>query len=182
MKTMRTDGPRLALEAETAADLMSTNPVSISADALVREAIGLLVDKGFGAAPVIDEAGRPVGVVSRSDILVHERERDAYLPVTDEFVSDDWVGSRLGKILDRGFNVVDVDRTSVGDIMTPAVFSVVLDTPAHRVVAEMLDLKVHQIFVVDDKGVLVGVVSTHDILRHLRPDMPRPRGKARESM
>ena len=32
-------------------------------------------DRGFSAAPVIDAAGRPVGVLSRTDLLVHEREQ-----------------------------------------------------------------------------------------------------------
>ena len=67
--------PRLRLYAETAADLMVVNPISLRADANVREALVLLTDKGFSAAPVIDEAGRPVGVLSRGDLLVHDREK-----------------------------------------------------------------------------------------------------------
>jgi CBS domain-containing protein len=34
----------------------------------------------------------------------------------------------------------------------------------------MLALRVHHLFVVDDGGVLVGVVSATDILRRLAPD------------
>src|SRR5262249_2802727 len=64
----------LALRAETAADLMTPDPVSIGADATIKEAVAFLTDKGFSAAPVIDRAGRPVGVLSRSDVLVHDRE------------------------------------------------------------------------------------------------------------
>ena len=64
--------PRLALQADTAADLMTANPVSVSQNASLREALALLIDKGYSAAPVIDKAGRPVGVLSRSDLLVHE--------------------------------------------------------------------------------------------------------------
>src|SRR2546425_800513 len=53
--------PRLALSAETARDLMSEAPVSIRADASLRDAIVLLADKGYSAAPVINQAGHPVG-------------------------------------------------------------------------------------------------------------------------
>ena len=35
----------------------------------------LFTDKGIHAAPVIDEAGRPIGVLSRSDLLIHHCER-----------------------------------------------------------------------------------------------------------
>jgi len=53
--------------------------------------------------------------------------------------------------------------------MTPAVFSVGPDTPAAKVVHDLLSLNVHRLFVVDENGVLVGVISTIDVLRHLRP-------------
>jgi CBS-domain-containing membrane protein len=52
--------------------------------------------------------------------------------------------------------------------MTPAVFGVSPDTPAHRVVSEMVGLKVHRLFVVDAAGALVGVISAMDVLKHLK--------------
>jgi CBS domain-containing protein len=42
------------------------------------------------------------------------------------------------------------------------------ETPAAEVVDQMLRLNVHRLFVVDEDGVLVGVVSATDVLRHLR--------------
>jgi CBS domain-containing protein len=51
--------------------------------------------------------------------------------------------------------------------MTPAVFCVHADTPAANVVGRMLALNVRRLFVVDDAGVLVGVVSAFDVLRGL---------------
>jgi CBS domain-containing protein len=62
--------PRLILDARTAADLMTPNPVSIGQLATVRDAAAFLTGRGISAAPVIDGAGRPVGVVSSTDILV----------------------------------------------------------------------------------------------------------------
>jgi CBS domain-containing protein len=145
------------------------NPVSIPETALVQEAITLLTEKGFSAAPVIDEAGRPVGVLSRTDLLIHDREQGgAPVPVPSP---DDWedLDTRLGQHVRAGFQVRDVDRTEVRDIMTPAVFCVFPQTPAAEVVDQLLQLNVHRLFVVDDDGVLVGVISATDILRHLRP-------------
>jgi CBS domain-containing protein len=52
-----------------AADVMTPNPKSISALASVREAADFLRKHGIHTAPVIDEAGRPVGVLSRTDLL-----------------------------------------------------------------------------------------------------------------
>jgi CBS domain-containing protein len=161
---------RLMLCADTAAELMSPNPVSIEADATVREAVGFMVDKGFSAAPVIDKAGRPVGVVSQSDIVVHDRESVEYAQSTPGFYQRSDQESCRTKGLKEGFGVVEVDRTRVSAIMTPVVLSVSATTRASKVVEEMLKLKVHRLFVVDEAGVLIGVISALDILRHLHPE------------
>jgi len=144
----------MVLRAETAEDLMSPNPVSIRANATMREALALLTDKGITAAPVIDAAGRPIGVMSRTDLLVHQRETVSHPIQSHERVPD-------------GFEVEEVDPTPVSDVMTPAVFSVSPTTPAPEVVQQLLGLKVHRLFVVDESGVLVGVISAFDVLRNL---------------
>jgi CBS domain-containing protein len=146
----------LTLKVHTAEELMTSNPVSISDQATVGEALALLTDKGFSAAPVIDQAGRPVGVLSRTDLLIHQREATPRLRVSaDEAV------------VPEGFHVEEVDATPVHEVMTPVVFSVAPDTPSTEVVQQLLGLNVHRLFVIDDTGVLVGVISTSDVLRHL---------------
>ncbi len=139
-------GLRTVLPETKAVQMMTPSPVSISESATVREAVELLTRREISGAPVIDEAGRPVGVVSRGDILVHDREAVDDLADADE----------------RG-----VPR--VRDIMTPVVFCVSPDAPASRVVREMVELKVHRLFVVDDLGTLVGVITVLDVLRQMRP-------------
>ncbi len=157
--------PELTLRAETAADLMVGNPVSIREDASVDEAIALFATKGFGAAPVIDAAGWPVGVISHSDVIVHDHAMKKWgVDSAGYFKADDPAGAK-----DRAAPpAYKAETTRVGDLMTPAVFSVSADTPVARVVHEMLGLRVHRLFVVDNDGVLVGVITALDILRHLR--------------
>jgi CBS domain-containing protein len=167
MKTTRTT--EMVLRAETAADLMTEKPVSLRDSATVAEAIALFTDKGFSAAPVIDPAGRPVGVVSQSDILVHDREKANYLEPVPEYYERENLSARLGERVPAGFQVEKADQTQVRDIMTPTVFSVAPDTSAPVVVGHLLALKVHRLFVVDEDGILVGVISALDILRALQP-------------
>jgi CBS domain-containing protein len=143
---------------------MTPNPVSIPETATVHEAMALLTDKGFSAAPVIDEAGRPVGVISRTDILIHERERIESQQGTPEV---DLAPTHHGHRPPEGFQIQSVDTTLVRAIMTPVVFCVAPETSACSVIAQMLFLKVHRLFVVDDLGVLVGVISSADVLRAL---------------
>ena len=147
--------PRLVLQADTAGDMMTANPISLRADATIQEAVVLFTDRGISAAPVIDETGRPVGVVSKTDVIAHDREHVPAAAGRQSFRS--------------GIQSEDVDRTEVRDIMTPALFSVPPETPAVKVVEQMLALNVHRLFVVDHDGVLLGVISTFDVLGKLRP-------------
>ena len=155
--------PPRSFELLRAKDLMSPNPVSIRRDSTVREAVALLTDRGFGAAPVIDKAGRPVGVVSRTDILIHERE-NAHHASTGDY--SDW-DSFPESSWPEGFSIEVTDPTTVAEIMTPAVFTVPLEAPARDVVKRMRELKVHHLFVVDSDLALVGVISPLDVMRHL---------------
>jgi CBS domain-containing protein len=162
---------RLYLAGETAADLMTPNPISISADATVREAVAFLTDKGFSAAPVIDRTGRPVGVLSRADILVHERQRVAHAPRIPDYFGRSELTLDSGETLPEGFQVEVADRRStVRDLMTPVVFSVLPDAPASQVVNDLVALHVHRLFVVDRNGTLVGVISALDVMRNLKAE------------
>lgn len=131
----------MVLESSTASELMSPGPISVHRDATLTETVALMAARGFSAAPVIDDAGRPVGVLSRSDILVHQGES---APASAEEAP-----------------------THVADVMTPAVFSVTPQTPADKVVEQLVQLNVHQLYVVDEDQVLVGVVTALDVLRRL---------------
>lgn len=156
---------RLVLDAETAAELMTPNPISIRAEATVQDVLVLLTDKNIRAAPVINEAGQPIGVVSRSDILLHERESHTSVSAVPHYYqSDDLNAPAPPPPADATHTV------TVREIMTPVVFSVRPETPALRVIDELRAMKVHRLFVVDATGVLVGVVSTSDVLRHLLPE------------
>lgn len=135
----------LYLDARRAADLMAHNPISVRASATVADTLQALTGRGQHAAPVIDDGGRAVGVLSRSDLLIHERE-----------------------CLHSPTARTTPDPTRASDLMTPAVFSVAPATPADKVVEQLLSFGVHQLFVVDDDGVPVGVITAHDVLRHLR--------------
>jgi CBS domain-containing protein len=157
---LRTEA-RLTLSADTASDVMVPNPISLRAEASIAEAMRLFTEKGITAAPVIDESGRPIGVISRSDLLIHECEAKKHRE--GEYF-------REPSIEGTG----DVPRPStprtVQDLMTPAVFAVSEDTPVSRVVSDMVGLRVHRLFVVAEDGTLVGIITTMDVLKHLRPD------------
>ena len=152
----------VALQARTAEELMTPNPLSLRDTVTIREAVAFLIDKGVSGAPVIDEAGRPVGVLSQTDILIHDRETMKHV-APPEYDVDIPLSHRWWK----EFQIEKVDDTEVRELMTPAVFAVGRNSSARSVVAQMCELNVHRLFVVDGNGVLVGVISALDVLRNL---------------
>ncbi len=149
MKTAQTPALTLRCELEDAVarDLMTPNPVFIRGEATVDDAIRYLADKGISGLVVIGEAGRPLGVLSATDLLIHQRAKLGSGRANQSEVSEKAV--------------------VVKDIMTPAVFSVRLHTPANQIVEQMTSLNVHRLFVVDESDTVVGVISALDILRRL---------------
>ncbi len=150
----------MTLAEATAAELMMANPISLRASASLPEATKLFREKGISAAPVIDSAGHPIGVVSRSDLLIHQSVSNE--GKSHSYYDDADVARR------EGSDEEAESPMTVADVMTPAVFAVAPDTPSHKVVQDMLGFQVHRLFVVGADGVLVGVISSMDILRHLK--------------
>lgn len=161
-------GAHLYLRAGTAEEVMSANPWSIREDASVHEAVVFLTDRRISAAPVINEAGRPVGVISEADILRYDREHVEHLhPVPDYFLKSELMLSS-GEKLPDDFEIEVGDTTRVGDIMTPVIFAVTPDASIAEVVNELVTRRIHRLFVVDADGSLIGVITTLDLLRRLR--------------
>jgi CBS domain-containing protein len=141
----------LILDAETAADLMTPNPVVIRPGMGLEEALDLLAEKDLSALPVLDAAGRPVGVLSRTDIVRYFR-----------------VSIKKDRPTSAAASEGPAAMPNVRDLMAPAVLSVSPETPALEVVAQLLGLgNVHRLYVID-AGALVGVVTDRDVLRRLR--------------
>jgi CBS-domain-containing membrane protein len=74
----RRRGERRKATGRTAADLMTTPPVTIARGSTITAAARLMDDQGVKRLPVVDDLGRLVGIVSRLDLLkVHLRPDDA---------------------------------------------------------------------------------------------------------
>lgn len=120
-------------------EIMRTSLKTISADASVADAVAALAESGVSALPVLDRAGRAVGICSTRDVLAAERRAGA-----------------AGR--DQLF-----ERTLVLEIMTPWSATTGPDEDVRQVARRMLDQKVQRLFV-EEHGTLVGVVSQTDIV------------------
>lgn len=160
----------LVLRAATAADLMTKGVVSIRHCVTIREAGAFLVENGISGVPVVDDAGRAVGVISHTDIVRHDSLPASMHGATSAEIADYYrdVDPRCPPAL-RGYVYNKrAESAPVSDVMSPVVLQVATDDSAVTVVAKLLALKIHRLFVANSAGALVGVVSTFDVLRCLR--------------
>jgi CBS domain-containing protein len=152
----------------TAADLMNPRVLTVREDLTVRELANVLVENEISGAPVEDRSGKLVGVVSLTDIAEalaededeEEDEEDLEGERADFFLSE-W-GDRTSRedIEELG---LDEAELTVGEIMTPEVFTVREDTPVSEIAEAMIQNHVHRILVTREDRV-VGIISTSDLL------------------
>ena len=111
-------------------DLMTRPAITISTDASLETAAGLMAEKKIHALPVIDEAGKICGIVSDSDVLATLAGRRIPAPAIGDVEvkhvmtrnpvtvdEDDDVGDAAGTMLEGNFRhlpVINADRRLVG--------------------------------------------------------------------
>ncbi len=152
----------------TALDLMTRDVVIAKEDWSLEHLMEVLLSRCISGAPVVNEGGKLVGVVSVTDLI---RSRAAGGDAEQgEDMHDFYVQalqSQIGPEDARSMGVdVESDRT-VRDIMTPVVFDVAPDASPKDIAEAMLTGRIHRVFVTDH-GSIVGVITTFDMLRVIR--------------
>ena len=128
-----------------ARDVMTTSLVTIDETTSIKEAADLLAEHDFNCLPVVDEAGRLIGMVTKLDVLKSFRFTD--------------------KLKIPPYNVIMI--RDVSEVMTRDIAVVEPETPLTRVLEDMIDHRFKGLPVVEGE-VLVGIVSREDVLEALR--------------
>lgn len=147
----------------TAGDLMNPEVLTVPEDMTVRQLARFLVDNEITGAPVEDEEGRLIGVVSLVDIAAVASD-DGNVR-TDRSSPDFFVRGWEDKIAPEEIRDFRVDNEDllVGEIMTPTVYSVGEDATVAEVASMMLRGHLHRLLVTRDERP-VGIVSTSDLV------------------
>ncbi len=143
----------------TVATIMTHMTYCVRPEVSVETVAALLLDLRMSGVPVVNDEGRPIGVVSKTDVLRHLHERGDAPDLEDSQPAADVAA------LGPGVHAVRADATTVKDIMMPVVFAVTLDTPIVQAAALMAGEGIHRLAIVDDEVTVVGIVSTLDIVR-----------------
>lgn len=143
----------------TAADVVRWNAVSLQTSAYATYAADFLRTYGIDTAPVTDDTGRLIGVVSGADLF------DSWGRCLDQrtkATTDDPVWNKTNAGIYPQW-----PRQTVGQIMNPDVICVPLDASIAKVMEGFVKHKVRRLFVTDVHGILVGYISVFDLLRAL---------------
>lgn len=146
-----------------ARDLMNEEVITVSVDWTARQLAEFLTDNEISGAPVVDEEGHVVGVVSLSDLARSEAEGGRLVP--DHSDPGYWVRGWEEKVSAdelAGLHVEE-DGPMVRDLMNPAVFSVDEETGVSEIAQSMIDARIHRVLVTQGRKI-VGIVSSTDLL------------------
>jgi CBS-domain-containing membrane protein len=137
----------------TAADLMSRDLVMVPQEMSLQGAARLLSRAHVSGAPVVDEKGRCVGVLSTTDFL-HWVEDGNTTRIPTESVCHSW----------QIFGNEAAPTDTVGCYMTADPVSVTSSASIAELAQVMLDARIHRVVVVDQAECPIGIVSSTDVL------------------
>lgn len=143
-----------------ARDIMTTDVVTLTPDAPIRQIVRTFRRLGISGAPVVEE-GKIIGIVTEIDLIArHARPHSPlYLPLLD------------AKIPLRGQrDYREIIRRVLGltarDIMTIPVKTVAADADLEEVATLMVENKANPVPVLDGDR-LVGIIGHTDLIQHL---------------
>lgn len=133
-------------------DLMTTDVMTIRADASLKEAARRMVEEGISGLPVLDDDGLLVGIITESDFVKAEADRRA-----------GWRRAGMLRFLDRQEDVPSQERT-VADVMTTQVITLGPEAD-HAEAARVMQREGVKRLPITEADHLVGLLSRSDVMR-----------------
>jgi CBS-domain-containing membrane protein len=143
----------------TAADVMTSDVITVKKETTIRELAELFSRHRISMAPVVDDSGDMIGIVTETDLV--EQDKSLHIPTVISLF--DWV---IYLESDKKFEkeLKKMTGQTVGDIYTQAVKTVAPAAPLSDLADIMSSGKIHAIPVLEDKKV-VGIVARIDLIR-----------------
>lgn len=145
----------------TAKEIMTQNIISVTEQTPVSELARLLTSNNISGAPVIDDDGKLLAVVTESDLI--DQSKKVHIPT-------------VVTILDSVFYLENPDKmeaemkkiaaTTVAEICSSSPKTVSPDTGLDEIATIMAESNIHTLPVLDD-GELVGIIGKKDIIKTL---------------
>lgn len=146
-----------------AKDIMTKEVVTVGPETAVIEVAKLLLEKRINGVPVVDKAGKVLGIICQSDLIAEQKKLpfpsvftllDTFIPIFSQ--------AKREKELEK------IAAVKAAQAMTPDPVTVTSETSLEDIASIMANRHFHTIPVVDG-GKLVGIIGKEDVLRTLLP-------------
>ncbi len=142
-----------------AKDLMSPDPVCVSPATRMRELARMFEDHEISGVPVVDQSGKVVGIVTKSDLIRRCSEGAEDVPPAYLFeVLLEQEGDEAAS------EVIPEPLICVEDFMTEDPLMVSPELSASAVARLMYDHRVHRVIVADNEKFPIGIITSMDML------------------
>ena len=141
-----------------AAEVMVSNVITVAVNATIGDAAAILLNNHISGAPVVDEKGGLVGIVSEGDLIRRPeigtaRRHSWWL----ELISTKWASAN---------EYIKSHSRKIADVMTREVITAKPDTPLGDIAALLERKRIKRVPIVEGNK-LVGLVSRGNILQAL---------------
>lgn len=149
-----------------AKDIMTEDVITVSPSMTIEELARVLMKNQISGAPVVDEDGSLIGIVTENDLITKNKRLhiptilrlfDAFIPLGT---------SRLEKEIKK------MTATTVGEVCTKKVITVEPETPLEEIATIMTEKKIHLIPVLEE-GKIVGIIGKRDIIKSAATETPQ---------
>jgi CBS domain-containing protein len=150
-----------------ARNIMESHVVTVTPETPLLSVHRLFAQEDISGAPVVDQLGEVVGVISWRDLMraaneEHDQSTDElhYYSDNGSLEPPEWL-SDIEAFEDR------LSRRTVAEVMTNGVISVPIDASVKEMAALMVEHHIHRVLVLDeerDEGPLAGIVSVFDLV------------------
>ncbi len=142
-------------ESVRALDIMTTLVFSVRKETPLTEVAELMARENISGVPVIDENGKPAGIISEKDFLAHmgAGDKSHFMSVVAECLRG------------KGCVAIPIRSQKAEDIMTAPAVTVGEDTPAIEIASIFAEKNINRVPVTGREGKLTGIVSRADIVR-----------------
>jgi CBS domain-containing protein len=143
-----------------AKDIMSTNLLTFKKNTPVKEAAEKLAERNISGAPVVDDKGNLIGIVTDSDLIMPDVRFHfpTYIELLDGYI---YLPSSLERFEEEFKKAIGA---KVGDVMTADVITVDENTSVEDIATLMIEKDISRFPVMSD-GKLVGIVTKIDIVK-----------------
>lgn len=143
----------------TARDIMTTEVITVGPHTTVEELARILMEHHIDGAPVVDEAGELVGIVTEHDLI--NRQKRLHIPTVVRIL-DAFIYLESSKKFEEDLKLMLA--TKVGDICKMDVVTVGEDATVTEMATIMSEKGIHLLPVMRE-GRMAGVVGKEDLLR-----------------